>query len=363
MRIACICGKPFQLFNIINYISQMTNEEDTIDLYINVSCFNDKTLENLKRERFSNILYYEAILDNDYIKYYYILISLFYPSFVLKKLVLNYDSCPVHKYDRILISHVALFPYAFIQRNSENADVVILEDGIGTYVRTDQKSLKFKIIWLVLWNRKFRSTKSMISNRFVYRPEWLLWSQSDLSSEWIHCLQFDLKHSLTRLKELFNYEYPAAYINAKLIYFEQNGNSFLSSSVGTKVMRIIHCATQGRYVRRKHPGMLNDNEIILDEHFDAGEQNWELLANDISEDMILVSVNSTASIIPFEIYKKRNPCIFIYKLAEGKSKWDLQFDTFIHEKTIFENANIYTPCSIYEFKELLERLLKRNGCK
>lgn len=350
-----VCNRPFQLFNILNYIQNgMNNHEHCYnDLYLlDIPVFRswEKSIEELKV--FDKIFFYQLIASKTESKmrrmckqgFVYLFPQLFFKLYVFpENSAFSYNRIFASAYDDCVICAYEFF---------KNAEFVLMEDGIGTYNSNIRKHSR-------LLNRLFHffTTKGSLSvcadKLYVYKPNLL---QEYLAPS-VFQLPVPTYTVLNSLKKVSGYKYDSIYENALVCYLDEPNPNI---DIREDIFKTIHEIVANKFVIRMHPMQLNVPKTFFGEIVDKKEI-WEILASDFPERLILISIYSSAMYTPYFIYNKMNPCIFLYKVVPvSVSRPRLkEIDSFVH-RIANEREGIYVPENLNEYKTILHDLVGMN---
>lgn len=317
------CGTIFQLFCILCIIEQSLKSEIDkgsiiLDLFIDnrVAELDYVNLDIIKSTAgISNIYVYnfQRTLKNSRI--YNILAKLFTKSF-LKYRILSLSGCHNQNYDKLYICKKGDFNKLLVYAN-KNAEIDFFYGGLGTNAYD-------------IFTKNVSGFDSLYINKFNIDPEIFvpksIWVFGQITSEYlknckINAIVFNPnnKEFLEKLNASFNYKFNNLY-NNRFIYCTQpiedfkrlssNGEQLpgFDTTISEELIRIINPLV------RYHP---RQKRFFETQNIDDSNNLWELLAvNDITENHVIISICSTAQIMPKILCNKEPFLVFMYKLYE-----------------------------------------------
>lgn len=318
---AFIIGRPFHLFNSINFVLANHVEADAFIMneYKDARSHFDRVKE---ANVFRNVYFVEDSSLRPHNRLMEVLFAIERGLFPMRILLKAVQEPKITK-DQ-LSSYTEIFsasPGTFMLSLSvvSNAKYYVLEDGAGTYSGKDfmaNQSLKHRIYCKV-----FRSgaLNLKVEGVYVYRPEMC---NTELSDNILQLPTIDSSNS--KLMEAYQKTFDKcndAY-RAKFILLSQR---LLGLNLNMNLPKFIHSVFRDAdvqdYCYRLHPaeagGVLTQNE-----KFCLPSEMWELLCADyVDDDKVLITINSTAAFSPFKLYNKEPYVIFIYRVVglEGVS--------------------------------------------
>ena len=343
-RIALFCWRPYQLMNVINFISSNSdNSNMEIDLYI----LNYNNMANLKfkildTNLFNNVyvvepIYFKAGIYGRIQRLFYFL----QPN-IINKQCQNIKI--VDRYDELYASGLDPFFVNFVQLN-KGASVNLLEDGLLSYLDDPRKveTNSFYKVINYLFNKGPYSIK--FKSLYLYCTAF---ANDDVDFSLNELPKINTKTANT-LKKVFGYHPQDIYEQKRFVYF---GNDLRVSETEEIVLECI----KNEVVYRKHP-MQNEPNIREDIVIDSGENLWELLCEKyITDNSVLISEFSTAQFTPFFLYGKKPTIILTFKMVDHFSDKEKEYyEAFVERFREIGKQKVYCPNSINELTEILNR--------
>ena len=253
-------------------------------------------------------------------------------------------------YDRIVGTGYNQFFIRLCNYNPD-AEIILLEDGIGTYMNEQkhqyQKSIFYKMLGLL-----HRGPLSLaFSKLYCYHPE-IMCIQNAFPTA---ALPFLNDSDFSTLRTIFNCPDSEQYARDRMIYFTSGDLWEAQFSFQESDLLDMLYDYKKQVLIRFHPH--NANRSYQDYKADTSVQLWELQCRDISENHILIGIFSTAQFSPYLFYGKHYTMIFLYKLV-------FPSDSYLYqqcEKTVKmmkkDFQDIYVPESVEMFQSVLNSLM------
>lgn len=312
MDIVCVCDTPLQILNTVQYVKKYLNRNtDNIDIFIYHQFKNSEIIS----ERIKKSMLFRNVYDIRRFKEYSAVVQklvtlwrMFYPQKFLK----NYLKDPKISFEPGYDCFVFAFPTTLVfalQSLYKPAKVIILEDGIGTYVGdiTDDYSsgsLRF-------FRKIFRNLNlSLLPDCYCVRcPEFL--STVDETKKMV---LDNTSECLDVLNTIFEYKNNDIYRTGKMVFLTQPLNErrgYLEKAY-KKILDVLYGYRSGMIVR-KHP---RDTGVDYSDFMQDNVDNmWELeCCNTICDDHVLIGGFSTAQLMPKILTGAEPALIFLYKL-------------------------------------------------
>lgn len=309
-----ICDTPLQILNAVNF---QVNFNEKSDIAI-VHQFNDsqQISNRLKKEEiFENVIDIQPFdkKKNMFSKFK----SLFRILFAEKTLKKHSNlSIEKKRYRKLIVSFYTHITDLIRFLNS-NAEVIQIEDGLGTYTTVDLER-HYRSKSYLLFNKYFLSNKLSYnpSRLYVYAPE-LVPDNNKLVTCNLITLSKD-NHALPILKRVFSYEKNSDFSKASTIYFTQPLEEKIESALASNVEEDVLEVLPQDAIVRVHP---RQNKDFYSKKFaiDTSKNMWELSIPDVvNDDTLLISAFSTSQIMPFILYNLKPNLVFLYPLYGGE---------------------------------------------
>lgn len=360
MNICYICNTPYQLFNSLNHYYH--NNKGETDLYIGKIFY--------KYEKISELLYKESIFSNIYMydcpKYSNIIdkfLQTFVEVYAIDKSVRKWthqEEILNVAYDVIYMSVYTPFSIALKQINP-NAQIILFDDGIGTYTGNAQKMdfKKRRLIYRIL-GKKFPDLDYdilYVNSIEFYNLTNQIKKEEVCSLPGINKGETDFLSLLNRVFRLGSEE---IYDQRHLIFLTQpNDRSKTRYKVIEKsILERLQTAKESLLLR-VHPREFEYD--FGDFEQDKNRSLWELVVlNHITDEHILVSVFSTAQFIPKVMYGMEPTLIFTYKLYQdiytSKEIAEMEYTVSKLADLYTDKAKIIIPQNFESFSNALLKL-------
>lgn len=346
MNICFVCCRPFQLLNAINYIinNSKENKKCRIDLLLADSCTN-VDLDKLKKY-FENIYFFHE--RTKWSRLMKLKLFVFLKKEMNKDLK-NVEIKKLKKYDIIFGTSYNSTLVRLCNCN-RNAQIIFLEDGIGTYMNDDylaHEKSKFSNL-LKLFHRGVLSLK--IKELYCYHPELVNIKKRFPYRQ----LPFLNESIINELKEVFNYIENEQYSQKQIVYFTSDKTWEEKYNFKEEFFYDELYKYKDNMILRFHPNNLKDEYREMD--VDKINQLWEIQCKNVHERQVLIGIFSTAQFSPYLFYNKECYIILLYKLVFPP-------DSYLHKQcdAIVENLKksihrMYTPHTIEEYKEVVNNI-------
>lgn len=360
MEFLTICNTPFQVFNIINAITNNIESlsEDNTDILIDMTFKTAKEIgERIVKKRLCRRVYYtkkgenypqrskmqcllDLIINRTYDEYF---------EFSDKSVMMNH-------YDAIWVGDDNPLGLMVFKSNPK-AKVYWYDDGTSSYSQSPQ-SYNHKGFYNVfakafrLGGYKYRSNILYLNNIDVVQYEGF-----DLRALPSYC---DYNKAVEKLNVVFDYnKLESKLSNYRIVVLTQ----VLPDSAaykGIDIKQLFDCneTDLSKVLIRKHP---RDPQNYTGCVMDSGKNMWELeCLNSINNDHILIACCSTAQLTPKIVGGKEPYIFFLHRLllGEGSTVRD-GFEKMIKDLVeMYSNkSKIYIPDTVEEFKEQYSKLV------
>ena len=337
------------MMNIINFIDGVLIKNsfhlEQIDLYITSTVKNHKlNISYLKNNYFDNILEYDSEMNSsiieDVTKYLFIKHS-------FKKRISPY-SFELPTYDYLIATGYSNI-FVRLCNIERKANVILLEDGMATYINDEINLMKKSKIKQLMKLLKLGPLNLKICLGYSYYPE-LIQYQTDYR---IERLPLPSDDTIKNCKNIFNYSYNEIYRNYKMIYL--TNSDFFTDNYGFEEEEFFKriFSNVNSVLVRLHPK--RDSWKCFDSVIDDKNEMWELQCGSLTTDNVLISVFSTAMITPFLIYGKSCKLVFLYRLLYKKTDLLYQYaESFLCRFKDIYPKEIYMPETFDQAKDLID---------
>lgn len=317
MKIAICSATPYQSLNALNLACNILDKEDEKDLfYRNFSEETDQILKKIKEYHiFDNIYEFNLVNKKNKIKYYINdFIQAVFPKRFVDGLVKGNIDITDKAYDYITITSGTEFEVA-LTRIFTQADTIAYDDGLGSYIGDIVHDHKLNIIWRLLGRR---TDKIQPIELYVNNAGFCQSTLSDVIKEF-PSLNTCGKEYRQMISEIFYKSGKSTYQSKSIVYLTQPYDEIdkgLSESVRKAVDKLKQFEKCG--IVRKHP---RDNmNIDIGFQQDCTNSIWELVCDkEITNKHILISLCSTAQIMPKILYGKEPWIVFLYEMFSYKN--------------------------------------------
>ena len=355
---AFVIGRPFHLFNAINFAISNNTEGDAFILneYANAR----RDFERVRNAKvFRNVYFVEDSAlrpQNKLLEAHFIFERGLFPMRILMRGVQEPDISKEQlcAYSEVYSASPGTFVLSLIAVS--NAKYYVLEDGAGTYSGKDfleNQSLKHRLYCKIFRNG---ALNLKIEGVYVYRPEMC---NTELSKRILKLPAVD-----TRRKDLMDvYQTTFDMVNdryrEKYIFLSQRLLGLnIEMNLPEFVYRVFHDAGIEKYCYRLHPAEA-DFSLTKNEAYSLPDEMWELLcSNYVDNKKVLITINSSAAFSPFKLYDKEPYVVFIYRVVGLKGDdLDVSEDLVKTLKTFYSDpSKIIVPNNRCELVETLKKL-------
>lgn len=358
-------GRPYQLFNNINYA--ITN---SITADIIISNEYQQAKNDFVRVQAAGIFHKVYFVDESTYRnksklseIIYIFKRGLFPSALLRQIIVEPEFyAKEHNYDEIF-SSAPSGVVQMLQSVYKSAKYTIIEDGTGTYAGKDfleNQSLKHRLYCAVFRNG---AMNVKIDRVLVYKPEMCRTSISK-NIEALPRIDESNKHLVSVLNHVFSYQNIA--YRKKIIVLSQRllGLNCRETDLYTYIMNAFRSAgiMEQDICYRLHPAE-KEEDYVGRVHCDASDM-WELICmRYVKNDSILITINSTAVFSPYKLYNKEPYIVFLYKLIGLHEHGLLISDNLVLElkKQYVDPNRILVPDSDSELIAILRKLQTEVG--
>ena len=348
-----ICTTPFQLMTILAL--QLKNKESA-DLYIDPH-FDDVHLyqERIKRLGiFNNVILIDEFINNkirqerNKLKRKIKIIFLFKSNYI-KKLFNGKIYAKVYTSSNALIF---LLIRKYYRKNGIDFDTIYFDDGEGSY---DD--------FIKIYNEVIKYNKSTLQNVYLYSPE--------LFRECYPDFQLDIKEiprwfSKNEIKESIEYVFKKkeeVVLKDRIIILDTIKNECLASADATKLelfyKKIAEKCHYKNIILKKHPRDKNTCGRIKEYKYNSIPFEYIAMESNIN-DKVLISLSSSAVIMPKIVLDQEPTVILLYKLFKMTIGEDLTRDTMYKKcKYMYRNTEKFIiPSNWDELHLAINEILK-----
>ena len=250
------------------------------------------------------------------------------------------------------------FYYTHLIKNNKDMAFHYYEEGIGDYILeiTPPDTLLVRLSRVI----GYRNAFERVANLWLYKPEF-----RKQNLQYDACAIPAIDSETSRLfMDIFNGTQEAkSYIpeNCKVLYFDQAYKEQLDIDFDNiRVLDLIREVVDEKDIYIKlHPGSEKDKYANTGLHLlPPAPLPWEVqLSNVALENILLVSINSTAVITPIIMYNKAVTVILLYKCFPDSRfiNMDKQEAYFNHIKNENGNGKLYIPENTSELIETIRK--------
>ncbi len=242
--------------------------------------------------------------------------------------------------------------------HQNNCIINIIEDGTSTYIYSKAKDNDY----IIKESKKIRNhINAVIKHILMY---FLRYNNFDYDmADKIYVLNKDIYIGDESIKnKLIDIEvrqaisinlsmYPEDNIKdinrTDIIYFSQNIFDYED-----EMIFLENLLSECNYCYKPHPSA--DNIITNNKILDSVP--WEILCNYIEEDLIFISIASTAVFTPLLMYNKKNKAILLYKVLDINISKKLD-EFFIKVQNIYKDR-VYVPEDSIQLQNVLKNIKK-----
>lgn len=365
MIIAICVATPFQSLNAINLA--MHSLDDSIEkilFYRNYSAITEKILQGISQYTIFDEIYEYDLVKKDNKSLYLLndLIQAINPGLFLKWITKKHIDVKKKKIDMITVTSGTEFEVA-LTRIFPDAKTIAYDDGLGSYVGDIVHDHKLKWIWRVLGRRTDAINPISL---YVNNVEFC---ESTLSPKKIALESLNMMNKADKklLYNIFGMSDINLYSIKRLVYLSQPVDELgkdLEKIENNIEVSLSVFEKDGIY--RKHPRDTHEMKVKFAE--DKTGCLWELICGEkIDDNNILLSVCSSAQIMPKILYDKEPWIIFTYRLygLENSSVYINRFKPIIQIiKQKYRNAEkIVEPSSVIELIEIIRNIIEFHKIK
>lgn len=364
MKIAIVCATPYQTLNALNLSCNVLCKKMDKDLFYKIyspesqAVLNNIQSYNAQYKIWDNIYPYQLLKKERSLTYYINdLVQAIYPNKYVTDAVTVSFNIKHKKYDYITITSATDFEIA-LTRIFPNAETLAYDDGLGSYIGDIVHDNDLKLIWKILGRRKDKIwPKLLYVNNVSFCRSSLTPSIKALPT-----LVETAPSYRVMISHIFNYNPSDQYTKHPFIFLTQPFNE-LGTNIFSLSKALEHNLVKYKpYVLvRIHPR--DNSKLFLDWERDNTHNLWELVCkNDISDSHILVSICSSAQIMPKVLFNKEPYLIFLYRLFPSINQNLIKYRILpIIElvKEGYTNKNkIYVPSNFDELISVLNSILQ-----
>lgn len=356
MKNLFIGSTPFQIFNISNMVlSKFYNDEN--DIFI--LKFSESSVEFYHQLKKSKIFKNVFLIDFGESKN-----KLMYISHRIEAINNIKKNIPTQKiYDSIFLVCTEIYSksiYYYYHQINNKIKLYIYEDGTGTYLNV-LTLLRKKIGHRIL---KYKYKFDLIDRCeavFVYQPRCMIDQLKNIKVEKLPTIVREdiLAQKMINLLEIEEEES----LFEKWIFFESDFKEKDILNLQNRIEIIIFNIVNKEFCIKKHPNAkkINVNKKIKYIKSYAG---FELLNLKKSyENNVLISISSSACVLPKLIFNEEPYVIFLYKLIKERNDNYKKFDKFVKEikKIYVKKERVKIPNSEKELFEIINELYKNHN--
>ena len=356
-----VVATPIQALNILNYVEHCLVGDHTIDLFINASPALDSIACQIRKEGLFDHIYPYRLRRKESSPgyYFYDFRQAAFPGLFLREILIEPVDFKAKDYDVITITSGHDVEMALV-RLFPKARQVAIEDGLGSYVGDLIHDHKLSVLWRMFGRKmeKIRPECLLVNNVSMCR--------STLCPTIVQLPRLDADDAFQkRINRVFASTDSHVYLGKRFVYLTQplSEIGIQSTSLSSGILKALLEIGKENVIIRRHPRDLSLTEGLPDARMDNDNQLWELVcAHEIAEETVLISVCSTAQIIPKMIYNREPRIVFLYELFKEEIKKP-PYEKFreIHSM-IAENYSdrdrIMVPRTLEEFKTILRSATK-----
>lgn len=349
-----VCSSPFHVFNAVNIVSNFKKSEIS-DIYIlNIGETSIQIYNNIKNKKVFRKVYLINVYDALPKKKIFYYVNRVNKLLFTKKIIPNSEET----YDNVFIVGTEIFSkaiYAYWLSKNKNTSLYYFEDGTASYfsvLMKNQNSINEKLFYFF----KHFKTLDKCKGLYVYRPECVVSIYNNIEIKSIPLIE---KSGLKtkKIKEIFLNDEKSIFEN-NLIFFDSNFGEKSILKKQYEYFNLIEENISEKEISVKlHPGTStnqygnNYNKINHSIGFEMFNLNHDM------NDKILISVISSANLIPKLIYDEEPYVIYLYNLIKDEKKYP-HFDLFVEnvKKTYSNPEKVFVPKTILEFKDILNKL-------
>ncbi len=357
---AFIIGRPYHLFNSINFV--ISKEVDGDAFILNEYTNAKKDYLAVKEAGIFRAVYFveeSSIRPKSLLKeILFVLERGLWPMRILQRSIHEpmISASKLCQYSEIYSATPGSFVLSLLKVT--NAKFYVIEDGTGTYSGRNflgEQSLKHKLYCTIF---KSGALNLRVEGVYVYRPDMCRTKISNNILK-LPTISTERKDLMTAYNHVFTMENEV--YNARFIFLSQRLIGLnLSMNLYELIDKLMKEAGIDDYCYRLHPAEVTDS-LKNKESFTMPYEMWELLCfNYVNNEKVLITINSSAVFSPFKLYNVEPDIVFLFKVV-GLQGEELRISEEIVDsiKNGYSNpAKIHVPCNEKEFVSVLTGLDK-----
>lgn len=357
---AFIIGRPYHLFNAINFVIANGIEGDA---YILNEYSNAKKDYMAVKEAgiFSNVFFVEESSLRPKNRFFEILYAVergVQPMKIIQRSVQEpmITAERINNYSEVYSATPGSFVLSLLKVS--NAKYYVIEDGAGTYAGKHflgNQSFKHRLYCAVF---KSGALNLKVEGVYVYRPEIC---QTELSENilrlpLISSDRGDLMQAYQKVFSMQNDNYKSKFIFLSQRLLGLN----LSMNLAEFVETVFKEVEIDDYCYRLHPAEVDDSLVSRD-GYSLPNEMWELLClYYVNNNKVLITINSSSAFSPFKLYNIEPHVVFLYKVVGIKGEGlKVSEDIVASLKTAYsDQSKIHVPSNREELISILTTLKK-----
>lgn len=310
-----LCSSPYTVLNASNYALEKADESIDIAVFVLTPRMNDIGMTLQSKSIFNRVFILKDIRNGSFFKLKAFL-SILFPKISFRLL---FGKGPVPSdYSKVITQNY--FLASLVHRIVRNAKFFLLEEGAGTYVGSGADPSYRNKRMLFLNKYIFRgSLMPTIVGEYVYHPEFIRNTDKLI----INNLPPLNETKINDLSSIFNYKLNDNYSSHRIVVLGDlymtirkynDENTLINEYEMLNKFFIKGISSEAIY--RPHPAETDYNGYIKT-CVDNENQMWEIECYyGISNDHVLISYFSTASLIPKLLFNKEPTLLFYYPIEE-----------------------------------------------
>jgi len=360
---AFIIGRPYHLFNTINYVVSTGSYGDAFIVNEYPQARHD--FERVREAGIFERVYFveeSSLRPSGKIKeLIYVCKRALFPWRIIKRAVVEPQLSAKSEVEYSEIYSATPGTFVLTLLSVSNAKYIVIEDGAATYSGKDfleHQSFRHRLYCLIFRNGAMNVNVDRV---LVYRPEMCKTLLSP-NIEALPAISTNNERLMSAYGKVFNYDndnYKKKYIFLSQRLLGLNCPDIDLLELISEVFS--YAGIEEDYCFRLHPA--EQVNSLREETRCFPHEMWELICMKyIYDDNVLVTINSTAAFSPYKIYNREPFVIFIYRVV-GLHDYDYEISEVLArnlKEQYSDPSKIYIPGNMEELRQAVIQTRERN---